>query len=79
VRSKPPPTPTALTTSPALLAASATGWQGGLGVAIKPPGATSAWGIMSVDLIDGVTIQSFRVTARNASAGNLRIGLQRQP
>lgn len=74
----PPPTATQVTVTPALVAASSTGWQGGLGVASKPANQTSAWGAMSVDLPSGAVIQSFRATGRNTGAGNLRIALQRQ-
>lgn len=74
----PPPTPTQTTITPALVAASSTGWQGGLGVVSKPANQTSAWGAMSVDLPNGALIQSFRATGRNTGAGNLRIALQRQ-
>jgi hypothetical protein len=74
----PPPTATQVTITPALVAASSTGWQGGLGVVSKPANQTSAWGVMSVALPTGAVIQSFRATGRNAGAGNLRIALQRQ-
>lgn len=74
----PPPTATQVTFMPALVAASSTGWQGGLGVVSKPPNQTSAWGAMSIDLPQGAVIQSFRATGRNTGAGNLRIALQRQ-
>ncbi len=74
----PPATATQLTITPALVAASSTGWQGGLGVVSKPANQTSAWGAMSVDLPSGVVIQSFRATGRNTGAGSLRIALQRQ-
>ena len=74
----PPPTATHLTSMPALVAASSTGWQGGLGVVSKPANQTSAWGAMSIDLPTGAVIQAFRATGRNTGAGNLRIALQRQ-
>ena len=74
----PPPTATHLTIMPALVAASSTGWQGGLGVVSKPANQTSAWGAMSIDLPTGAVIQAFRATGRNTGAGNLRIALQRQ-
>ncbi len=75
---QPPPTATQATIAPALVAASSTGWQGGLGVMSKPANQTSAWGAMSVDLPNGAVIQSFRATGRNTGAGSLRIFLQRQ-
>lgn len=74
----PPPTATHLSLMPALVAASSTGWQGGLGVVSKPANQTSAWGAMSIDLPTGAVIQAFRATGRNTGAGNLRIALQRQ-
>ncbi|MEZ4861773.1 MAG: hypothetical protein R3C14_10710 [Caldilineaceae bacterium] len=75
---QPPPSATQATIAPALVAASSTGWQGGLGVMSKPANQTSAWGAMSVDLPNGAVIQSFRATGRNTGAGSLRVALQRQ-
>jgi hypothetical protein len=72
----PTATPVKATLTPTL---TATGdpWQHVFGAATKPPGATAANGMMSVELPQGATIQSFRATGQKGS-GSLGINLRRQ-
>ena len=71
------PTPTVVTFTPALVGGGSFPWRFGAGAMDKPAGAQTAWGYMSVHLIDGVTLQSFRVTGLNSGQGNLQIALER--
>ena len=70
------PIPTTLT--PVLATTGATGWEHVAGSARKPTGAIAAAGTMSVDLPDGVTIQSLRVIGQCDGAGILPILVRRQ-
>jgi hypothetical protein len=77
----PNPQPTFATLTPVLIGTSATPWSHQAGFAQKPPGQTSAAGMMSVSLPHRARIQSLRVTGRNQNTGgtnSLRIFLQRQ-
>ena len=69
-------TPVKLSLTPTLVAITDP-WQHVFGGATKPPGATAAGGMMTVDLPQGVTIQSFRATGQKGS-GSLGINLRRQ-
>jgi hypothetical protein len=75
---KPVAKPVAKTLSPVLATVGAAGWEQALGEARKPGGATAASGTMSLDLPDGVTIQSLRAIGENSGAGALSIVLRRQ-
>jgi hypothetical protein len=75
---KPVAKPVATTLTPVLTTVGAAGWEQALGEARKPAGATSASGTMSVDLPDGVTIQSLRAIGENGGAGAVSIVLRRQ-
>jgi hypothetical protein len=72
----PPATPVKLTLTP-MLVATGSPWQHVFGGATKPPGATDASGMMTVELPHGTTIQSFRATGQKGS-GSLEVNLRRQ-
>ena len=80
-----PPTQAKITLTPSLTTTAAVGWTHQAGFAQKLGGQTSAQGMMSVDLPNGIKIISLRVTGQNADStgtspgsGVLSITLQRQ-
>ena len=75
---KPPPKQIKITLTPVLETTALNGWSHQQGLAQKPPGQTSAQGMMSVDLPDGVELLTLRVNGRNSGTGTLSISLQRQ-
>jgi hypothetical protein len=76
---KPPAKPIAVGLTPVLVTTGPAGWEHVAGSARKPTGAASAAGTMSVDLPDGVTVQTLRVIGENSSTtGALVIQLRRQ-
>ena len=77
----PTPQATLFTLTPSLVQTTTTPWTHQAGLAQKPPGQTSAAGMMSISLPHGALIQSLRATGRNQNTGNsnnLRISLFRQ-
>jgi hypothetical protein len=75
---KPPAKPIAIGITPVLATTGPAGWEHVQGSARKPTGAASAAGTMSVDLPDGVTVQTLRVIGENGGAGILIVQLRRQ-
>jgi hypothetical protein len=75
---KPPAKPITVTLTPVLATTGPAGWEHVAGSARKPTGAGSAAGTMSVDLPDGVTVQTLRVIGENGGAGVLVVQLRRQ-
>src|SRR5437016_183124 len=63
---KPPPKEIKITLTPVLETTALNGWSHLQGLAQKPPGQTSAEGMMSVDLPDGVKLLTLRVNGRNS-------------
>jgi hypothetical protein len=70
--------------TPTFVATAAAGWGHTIGFAVKPAGATSAQGMMSIDLPHNATLTQFRVTGRNEGPapgvpgnGDLRVTLRR--
>lgn len=81
----PPPTLVTITFTPTLTATDTTPWTHQPGLAVKPLNATSAHGMMSVNLPSGVRVLTLRVsgqnsdsTSKNAANGILLARLLRQ-
>jgi hypothetical protein len=80
-----PPAKTLVSTfTPNLVATAASAWAHAIGFALKPAGATSAQGMMSIDLPHNAVLQQFRATGKNEGTapgtpgnGSLRLTLQR--
>ena len=79
-----PAVQTSKTLMPSLVATSTNGWNQHPGFVEKAAQQTSAQGVMTLDLPNGVTINKFRATGRNGNvsggpgSGTLPILLQRQ-
>lgn len=75
---KPPPTDVKLTLAPTLATVGAAGWEQTPGSVSKPPGATSANGVMSIALPQAATLKSLRAVGQNSGSGVLVVQLRAQ-